>query len=521
MPEAAAQIVRVAGPGRSVGATGSHAGRFGYDAAKYNRTNADWRPSSYGHNHDLRNALTIARDKARDLAANDDYAKGYIRRLKADIIGPYGFTPKINPANRDVKFREKAKAVKDALYAWMEPENCSVSQDKSFVDLQNLTIVGAGRDGEFAYRIIRDKKLFCGIALQPMQVELLDETYNEVLSGDRIVILGVEYDRRTMRRLAYWFRDIPVEQQIYALTSLGGQRTRIPAEEVIFGFDDEYVNQARGISWMVQTMSSMRMLSKLEEATLVAARMRAMMGGFIKTQPGASNQYVGDSINENGDYVMELENGIFKQLPPGTDIAYSDTNFPAGIYPDFVQRNLQKQSTGLGVAASIHSGNYSDVNFSSERARQTAVRDNHMLTQEWFIRRFLRPVTRAWFKEAMLTGAIDVSMREMEQFAKIVWHGRRWPYVNPEQEMNANAMKWDMKISSVSQMILESDTPYEPEEVFAMCAEDIKLAKQYELEIVTKAQPVTPPDPAQNVVNQATSLLNGARKNGNGHHVEH
>lgn len=509
--------IRSVNMGRTVSRRG---GQFGFDAAEVNRLNKDWRTSSVSVNHDLRNAIATVRDRARDLANNDGYAKNYLRQLKANVVGPYGFAARINPAERDKAFRQKAYDVRQRFYEWMEPDHCTLAGDRSFVDIQNLAVTSAGRDGEMAYRIIRNKSLKFGFALLPVQHELLDETYTEVLPGDRVVVLGVEYDRKTMRRLAYWFRDIPVQSQIYGLLNVG-ERYRIPAEELIFEFDDEYVNQARGISWMVQSMSDMRMLSKMEEATLVAARMRAMIGGFLKrVNNNMAAGYQGDGETPDGDFEMALENGVWKDLPPGYDIASPDTNFPAGVYPDFVMRNLQKQAAALGVAGSVHSGNYSDVNFSSERARQIAVRDNYMLIQEWFTRRFLNRVARIFMQEAQLTGALNIPLRDAERLTKVVWAGKRWAYVNPEQEVNANAMKFKMLQKSISQMINESDDQYEPEEVFAMIAQDMALAKEHGLQIVTDVkQPSAPPadapgTPAQNGLHMFTT--NGKK---NGHHL--
>lgn len=495
-------------------------GRFGFDAAQSNRLNRDWRTSSVSINHDLRNAIPIVRDRARDLAANDGYAKNYLRQLKTNVVGPYGFAARIAPANRDKAFRQRAKDVRQRFYEWMEPDYCTLGGEHSFVDLQNLSITGAGRDGEFAYRIIRDKSLKYGFALLPMQHELLDETYTDVLSKDRAVVLGVEYDRQTMRKTAYWFRDIPIESQLYGLLNVGN-RYRIPAEEIIFAFDDEFVNQMRGISWLVQSMSDMRMLSKLEEATLVAARMRATFGGFLKRvgQNFVGAGYQGDQEDSDGNYDMTLENGVWKELPIGYDIAFPDTDFPAGIYPDFVMRNLQKQSAGLGVAGSVHSGNYSDVNFSSERARQIAVRDNYMLTQEWFTRRFLSKVAKIFMAEAQLTGALDIRLSEAAELTKVVWAGKRWAYVNPEQEVNANAMRFQMRTKSVSQMINESDDPYEPEEVFAMIQDDMDMAKQHGFEIVTDVKQPTPPpaEPAKSGQKNGFQFYGSGKKNG--HHI--
>lgn len=505
--------------------------KFGYAAANYNRINADWRPLSVGPNHDLRFALETVRNRARDLVANDDYAKGYIRQMKANVVGPFGFTPKFNPTDQDQKFRDNCKRIKEKWFDFCEAENCTLSGDKEFLDIQNLLITYAARDGEFAVRIVRDKRLKFGFTLQMLQIELLDELYNEILPGNRAIILGVEYDLTTLRKIAYWFRDVPLEQQVYGMLTRVGKRIRIPAEEVIFGFDAEFENQSRGISWLVQTMSSMRMLSGYDEATLTNARMRATFGGFIKTSPDSSVTYKADEDNEDGSFQMKLENGVWKQLPAGLEAQFPDNDFPAAQYPDFVQQNLRRQSVGLGVAGSVHSGNYSDVNFSSERARQIAIRDNYMLVQEWLIRRFHKPIGKIFMNEALLTGEINYPLKEYGRYTKILWSGRRWAYVNPQQEWAANQMAWDMKAKSVSQMISESDSPYEPEEVFAQCAEDIKLAEKYGFEIVTNVRTTITdqtdnPDQSQppkktksgeeNALEIAKELL--SQTNGNGKH---
>lgn len=502
--------------------------KFGYNAANNNRLNADWRLASVGPNSDLRYALQTVRNRARDLVANNDYAKNYIRQMKVNVVGPFGFTPRFNPADRDQKFRDNTRRIKDKFFEWCEQENCSISGEKDFIDIQNLVMTYAARDGEFAIRIIRDKRLKFGFALQMLQIELLDETYNDVLPNNRIVVLGVEYDKTTLRRTGYWFRDVPLENQVYGYLTTVGNRNRIPAEEIIYGFDQEFENQSRGISWMVQTMSSMKMLDGYDEATLVNARQRAMFGGFLNTDKDAPGEYKGDSEDADGNYMMEMENGIWKQLPKGVSAVFPDNDFPSAQYPDFINQNLRKQSAGLGVASSVHSSNYSDVNFSSERARQIAVRDNYMLTQEWLIRRLFKPISKIFLKEAYLTGQIDFPIAEFNRYAKIVWAGRRWAYVNPEQEMNANQMAWGMKTKSISQIIIESDSPYEPEEVFQQCEEDIKLAKKYNIDITTdvkqptapaEQQPAQKADPAQDVVDEANSLLTKNFKT-NGHTIK-
>lgn len=518
------------------GARTPRSARFGYAAANNNRLNADWRLASVGPNHDLRFALDTVRNRARDLVNNDDYAKGYIRQMKVNVIGPFGFTPKFNPQVRDVKFRDNARRIKEKFFDWTEARHCSIDGEKEFLDFQNLAITYAARDGEFCLRIVKNKKMKYGFALQMLQVELLDEMYNETLPGNRVVILGIEYDRATWRRTAFYFKDIPIEAQVYGYITSVGKRIRIPADEIIYGFDQEYENQSRGISWMVQTMSAMKMLSGYDEATLVNARQRATFGGFLNTDVNTPGKYEGDSVTDTGDLVMELENGIWKQLPRGVSAEFPDNNFPSAQYDMYVNQNLRKQSVGLGVAGSVHSGNYRDVNFSSERARQIAIRDNFMLVQEWLVRRLYKKIGYLFLKEAWLTGQIDYPVAEFERYSRIVWTGRRWAYVNPDQEMSANEKRFKLRTKSISQMIEESDGNLEPEEVFAQIAEDEKTLAKLGLKVITdETVPEPEPDPddkdpdekddkkekddddeAEDLVRQAKKVLvNG---NGNGKH---
>lgn len=508
--------------------------RFGYDGARDTRFTSDWQLSTVSQSRDIRNALVKVRDRARDLVNNDDYAKGYIRQMKTNVVGAFGFSMKINPSVRDQAFRDNAERIKESYFDWCERENCSLAGDLRFLDMQHLAISGVARDGELCFRVIRNKNFKYGFMLEPLQVELLDESYTEILNANKVVVMGIEYDRNTWRKTAYYFRDIPIESQIYGYITTAGYRKRIPAEEIIFSFDAEYVKQMRGISWMVQSLNSMRQLSKYDEATLHNARVRATFGGFLNTDKDAPNNYEGDSEDAQGNMQMELEDGVWKQLPPGVSAIFADNNFPSAQYESYTNSKLRRQSVGLGVAGSVHSGNYSDVNFSSERARQIAVRDNFMLAQEWFIGAFLEPIGKIFIKEAWLTGAINFPLSELDQYSKIIWKGRRWAYVNPEQEMRTNQMKWDMGVKSISEIIEESDGNLEPEEVFQQIAEDKKMAKKYGISITTNSkQEVEQEKPEKkndnddkdkvedSVIKEANTLLNNARKNGktNGGHA--
>jgi lambda family phage portal protein len=468
----------------------------GFNAGRIDRLNGDWRVSNSSPNADYRNALAIVRQKARDLAGNDDFGKNYLRQVETNVIGPYGFSLKINPRERDEKFRTNARRIQDAFREWCRPEHCSATGEQSFVKMQRMLFKGEARDGEYTVRVIRSRKFKFGFALQPIPVEMLDEEYNTTLPGNRFVVMGIEYDRATLRRTAYYFKDIPLENQVYGYLGAVREHTRIPAEEIIHGYEQEYVNQSRGISWMVQSMESMRHLSAYDGATLHNARARAMTGGFLETTTPDADPFEGDGEDEEGNTMFEIEDGVWKQLPAGLKATYPKDEYPSAQFGPFTDKNLQRQSAGLGVAGSVHSGNYSDVNYSSERARQGAVRDNFMMMQQHFIESFLTPVAEIFLSEAWLKGVISYPAAEMSRYTNHVWAGRRWPYVNPEQEMAANKIKYELRTKSISEMITEGDGDYEPEEVFQMIADDMAMLKKLGIPLVMQA-PAAPAAPAK------------------------
>ena len=58
-----------------------------YSAARFDRTTADWVTAATTTNQVLRSNLRWLRQRSRDLARNDPYAKKFLRLVKSNVIG--------------------------------------------------------------------------------------------------------------------------------------------------------------------------------------------------------------------------------------------------------------------------------------------------------------------------------------------------------------------------------------------------------------------------------------------------
>lgn len=169
-------------------------------------------------------------------------------------------------------------------------------------------------------------------------------------------------------------------------------------------------------------------------------------------------------------------------LPVGYKFAEWNPQFPQGEYQQFITTNLHIIASDLGVSYASLSGDLSQVNFSSIRAGVLPEQDFWMDVQEWLKDRFYSVVYRDWVEQAVLHKAIRIGntplkLERIEQYEQAKYNGRRWKYVDPIKEVNAERLQHKGMLKSISQTIRERGD--DPEEVFKEIAEDIEcVAKE-------------------------------------------
>ncbi len=402
-----------------------------FDMAVSDRLTASWSINTQSIDQVLRHALVPMRARSRQLAINNDYVKLFITLLKTNVIGHQGIRLQNRASNPDGS-QDKAgnRQIESTWKAWGRPGSCDVTGRLSWTDAQRLFIVSAARDGEVLIRIVRDFDNRHHFALQFLEPDLLDETYNTKLANGNEVRLGVEYDQ-WQRPVAYHL----LTSRFSAGSGAGASRRRLPAGEIIHAFlPDEWIRLSRGLPWLHSSAMRLHMLGGIEEAELVASRLAASKMGFYKRTEG-SEDYKGDGEDEQGAPISDAEPGHFEKLPDGWDFINWDPDHPAGNFEPFMKSMLRGATAGMGVSYHRGANDVSDVSYSSGRLAELSDRDVWRLLQNWVAEHFCQPVFTPWLETQLLHNSLaGLPLAKIDKFDAATWRGRGWTWVDPLKE---------------------------------------------------------------------------------------
>jgi lambda family phage portal protein len=489
---------------------GSH--RRSYAAANINRLTADWLSSITSVDADIRAGLVTIRERARDLIKNNDIAKAYVRSMRVNVVGPDGLQLQMNVRKANGESDDDVNnRIEDAWLEWSERQNCSVSGQYSLRGVHDQLIQYNSRDGEGMQRIVRSTGSKFGIQLQIIEPEALDERKIEKLSETRWIKMGVLVNE-WRRPLAYYLKKSNPELELYTGYTATNDHLIVPASELMHGFDREYVNQTRGISWMVQSMVRMKMLSGYEEAAVINARAAASKMGFFSDKPGTPEaKYKGDEEDvETGELISEISPGLLEDIGNKEFNAW-DPKYPDQQHEMFARVMHRSLSSGLGISYMNLTGDLSQANYSSMRQGLLPERDNWRMLQNWFIEIYLKPVFPVWLESAIMSGALKkLSIANFDRMNKPTFVGRTWDWVDPEKDFNAKLAERRAGVTSLFEITAQKGRKLE--DVFKDIADENKLAEKYGITVSfdnasakTKPEAVIPPDAT--VTNAADETL--------------
>jgi len=113
----------------------SQVGRRQYAAANQGRLFEDFKASNRSADTELRPALTVLRNRARDLARNDPYAKRFLNLMRVNVVGEGGLNMQVKARNADGSLDVIGNdQIEIAWVDWCR--NCSVDGMMSWNDIQ-------------------------------------------------------------------------------------------------------------------------------------------------------------------------------------------------------------------------------------------------------------------------------------------------------------------------------------------------------------------------------------------------
>lgn len=438
----------------------------------------------------VRNSLRVLRARSREQIQNNDYAKRFIQLLKSNVVGPKGFTFQPQIKNSAGKPDDQANGFTESMIRdWARRENFDVTGRMDLVGHSRLFISQVAGDGEYLARIVRGRRAGRhGIQIQVLDPEILPVWYEKDLGSGGFIQSGVEFNSYA-KPVAYHLMAYGPDEDTYSY--YGRKFVRVPAEDIIHEFMVEWVQQYRGLPWLATSLTAMKMLAGYEEAALTNARVGAANMAFFKTT--ADEQLFGDSESPEGDIEMDAEPGVFRTLPPGMSLDNWNPKYPEAQYESFVKAQLRRVASGLGVNYNTLANDLTSVNYSSLRQGAIEDRDAWSMLQDWMVTVFLDRLYREWLTWQMTTGGVTLPMRapaslSMPNEAKymdVSWLPRRWHWIDPQKDTDANSAQLLHGLKSRSQIIREMG--HDPVRVWDEIAQENKILEEKGLEFTIEA----------------------------------
>jgi lambda family phage portal protein len=437
-------VIGVFSPERAVKRTVARAMlQRAYDGAKGDRLSADWKPSNRAADLELLSDADTIRARARDLVRNNAYAKGIINARRRNIIG-CGIYPQSRTTN------ERFNAAAESLFdRWQK--QCDVTGRLSFYELQGLCQTEMDEAGECLVHFVKlnDPSRVLPLALELIEADRLisDSIYaRKAAQPGNEIRRGVEIDRYG-RPVAYhiW------ERNPNDLNSFRQVARRIPAEECVHLFRQERIDQTRGISLFAPVVLWLHHLKNYMEAEQISKRVASCFGVAIETMAGPADGGIfpaagEDSADTNGNSFDHLEAGIVARLFPGEKASVINPGRSEAGAQTWITLMLRSMAVGTQLSYERLTRDYSQTNYSSNRAADLEDRRDFRPLQEAMIRQLCEPVWRKFLASAVeadkFTSFPDVFtfVANYDRYAEHVWQAPGWEWVDPVKEVTADIL---------------------------------------------------------------------------------
>mgnify|MGYP002620031201 CR=1 FL=1 len=362
--------------------------------------------------------------RARYLTANNALASAGAEAWSSALVGT-GIRP--TSTHPDPAFRTAAAS---SWESWTDRADLDEAGDlyalqalaakRLVVDGEAFAVLSHAEDGELRIRLL--------------DAEQIDPTMTRELGGGARIVAGVEFDA-SGRRVAYHIlRDRPGLPLMSALDAV-----RVPASDVIHLFKPEIPGQVRGVSWLAPIILRLRELDEAHDAQLVRQKVAALMAGFV-VDPNGDHGGLNGERDHQGNLDGGLEPGTLKILEPGQDIRFSDPAKVGAEVIDFLRVTAKEIAAGLGVPASVITGDYADANYSSLRAELVTFRRRvEALQHNVLVFQMCRPIWRRFVTAEILAGRLAAPAFEQhpEQYLAARWITPRNDWVDPAKDVSA------------------------------------------------------------------------------------
>lgn len=432
----------------------------GLGAGRVSRTDADFAPASMGPNalNEI-SSLPRIRAKARLLAKDDPNVKAARLAHLNNVVG-VGIGSESNTGFDDLD--EKI----DKLIAWAS-RAVNLDRDTTLAESQRQfygEVFDAG-DVLVHHTMAPAWRGYPAMpAITLVEAERVDSTMTGVIDG-RQVRHGVEFDARGRVSGYRVYVEHPNDGWHPGARAL--ETVRYDARDALLAFFDGEPNQIRGLPAITSIIDSARLnktiLDDFSSLLKIVLNLGVfltgpMFKGLMRTKAG-KNAAVVDS---KGDPLMRIEPGMVGILPEGSDMKVVQASQQAPGVDQLGFALQRRMARGAAVPTAELSGDWSRVNFASQRAESLSARKGWRPLQRWVWQDHSEQWRRRVIDWAILVGRLSLSGEQRAAFdvepERLYAHTPRfpgWEYVNPAQEAMAAGEDIDNGVRSPQEVIGE------------------------------------------------------------------
>ena len=401
-----------------------------YDAGRVDRFNDTWTPI----NMDTENSDKMQRDlikaRARSLEANSDMAESAIGSIVRNSVGT-GIQPQARTPDDGIN-----KKLEELWKEWTKQENCDITGQQTFYEIQELLLRRKVVDGESMVRKVYDKSARIPLKLQLIKPDLLDSYLLTAPKTNRIIRSGIELNDY-LKPVAYWIqRKSPDGYITY-------QSDRVPADQILHLWRKKHADQIRGISELATSIQRISETDEYLRAETIAAKIAACYAVFITTVTPAGGGAVGrqtQTKDKEGKPLESIRPGMISKLRPGENISAANPGRSATTAGDYVKIQQQLAGSGLGLSYELVSRDFSKATFSSARQGHLEDRRTFLPIQGYMIAHCCRPIWEAFVEAVVLAGLVKIPgyWTNKEAYLSADWITPGWEWIDPQKEANAD-----------------------------------------------------------------------------------
>ena len=458
-------------------ATRSIQTRGAFLAASNNRLTLDWSTTLQSADDEVYSGIAALRARSRDLCRNNPYAARFLELLGVYVVGSSGI--QLHARIRDAKDEMDDTTNLKIQSAWTDwGRNPTIDGRMTWTDLQQLVIKTVAQDGEVFVRIFRNvKKNKYGVAVQTIDADFLDHTFNGGLRNGNEVIQGIEVDSQGQPVAYHFWTSHPNKQ-----SARQRGRIRIPAKEIIHLYRPSRINQTRGVPWTTPAMFQLKMLDELMIAELVATRTAAAKMGFIQDAPTDASIYSDEELESAlPQEYMSAQPGSIARLNPGEQFVAWNPDHPTTAFSDFTKLILRGIASSFNVSYSSLASDVSQESYSSGRIGSVLERDHWRNLQGWLAATLHDRVYDVWIDVVALNGSAGLKSKNGDDYKNVAWRYRGFRWIDPQKDLTAYEKA--INLGLMSRTMIAAEMGLDVREILADLDKENQMAEEYQVDI--------------------------------------